>query len=338
MRVGYNPHKDQPQNKSKYLHQVIVPVYIPNQEGYFKDSFKIFQFCLESLFLTVHNKTFITIVNNGSCSLVIEYLDELFNSNKIHELIHTENIGKLNAILKGLAGNNIELVTISDADVLFLSGWQSETMHIFSKLPKVGVVGLVPQFTLYKSNSCNAIMSNLFNNKLKFYPLKNKSALVRFYDSIGWKRDYNENYLEYTLGFEMTTNSRVYIGSGHFVATYKKDIFDDIVSYIGYKLGGYSEGYLDSMPLNKDYWRVTTEDNFAYHMGNTIEDWMELEVSKQIKNDSEYVEYNFHKQKTISKLNYFIKNKLFNKLLFNKVIHKLFLKWKKLPEEMINNF
>ena len=67
MRVGFNPHKDQEESISEYFHQVIVPVYIPNFEGYFKDSFIIFKLCLQSIFDTTHNKTFITIVNNGSC-------------------------------------------------------------------------------------------------------------------------------------------------------------------------------------------------------------------------------------------------------------------------------
>ena len=41
MRIGFNPHKDLIQEQSAYLHQIVIPVYIPHQEGYFKDSFKI---------------------------------------------------------------------------------------------------------------------------------------------------------------------------------------------------------------------------------------------------------------------------------------------------------
>ena len=52
MRLGFNPHKDKKQIKSDYFHQVVIPVYIPNEEGYFKDSFVILQYCLQSLFKT----------------------------------------------------------------------------------------------------------------------------------------------------------------------------------------------------------------------------------------------------------------------------------------------
>ena len=336
MRIGFNPHKDQPQEPSAYLHQVIIPVYIPNQDGYFKDSFRIFQLCLESLFSTIHNKTFITIVNNGSGDFVKNYLDELLLEGRIQELIHTQNIGKLNAILKGLVGNDIELVTISDADVLFLPHWQKETAKVFKHIPKAGVVGIVPQFKTYEANCGNVLFDNLFNKKLKFIPVKNPTALIRFYESIGWTWKYNQDYLKYNLALEVDIDLTVLIGSGHFVATYKKDIFEEIITYLGYKLGGTSEEYLDKAPLKKGYWRLTTYDNYAYHMGNIFEDWMKI-VPQQEKN-KELPSSNYSKNKTVGKICYFMKNRLFIKFISIKWLVKSFLKWKKLPKEMIEKY
>lgn len=336
MRVGYNPYKDKLQEDSGYLHQIIIPVYIPIQEAYFKDSLAILKLCLESLFATTHDKTFITIVNNGSDIVVVSYLDLLLKENKIHELIHTQNIGKLNAILKGLAGNNIELVTISDSDVLFLNDWQKETVNIFKSVSKAGVVGIVPQFKMYESNCGNQLFDTILSSKLRFIPVKNKEALIRFYDSLGWKRDYNQDYLEYNLGLKISKNQSVLIGSGHFVATYKKDIFTEIISYINFKMGGTSEAYLDKKPLEKDYWRVTTSDNYAYHMGNTLEDWMIVPQTSQ--ENKEELKYGFKKNETINPFLYWIKNKLFVKFISIKILIKLFLKWKKLPKEMISKY
>lgn len=334
MRVGFNPFKDEPQKDSEFIHQIIIPVYIPNQEGYFKDSFAILKLCLESLFVTVHKKTFITIVNNGSDIIIKEYLDFLLKQNKIHELIHTDNIGKLNAILKGLAGNNIELVTISDSDVLFFPNWQSETVKVFTHIPNAGVVGIVPQFKMYEQNCGNVIWDNLFSKKLKFIPVKNKKALIRFYDSIGWDRNYNQDYLEYNLGLEISSNLKVLIGSGHFVASYKKDIFDEIVSYIGFKMGGTSEGYLDKSPLKKNYWRVTTQDNYACHLGNTLEDWMSVPKAS----NTDIIQYGFNKNIKLNPVLYFIKNRLFVKFISVKWMKKIFLRYKKLPQPMIRNY
>nr|WP_199000995.1 glycosyltransferase family A protein [Flavobacterium sp. ASV13] len=334
MRVGFNPFKNKPLEDFGFIHQVIIPVYIPNHEGYFKDSFSILKLCLESLFNTVHKKTFITIVNNGSDIIIKDYLDLLLKQNKIQELIHTDNIGKLNAILKGLAGNNIELVTISDSDVLFLPNWQSETAKVFTNIPKAGVVGIVPQFKMYEQNCGNAIWDNLFNKKLKFIPVKSKEALIKFYDSLGWKRNYNQDYLEYNLGLEINSDLQVLIGSGHFVASYKKDIFDEITSYIGFKMGGTSEGYLDKIPLKKNYWRVTTEDNYAYHLGNTLEDWMSVPPVS----NTETIQSGFNKNIKLNPVLYFIKNRVFIKFISIKWMKKIFLRYKKLPQHMIRNY
>ena len=338
MRIGHNPYKDKPNQNSEYLHQMVIPVFIPNQSDYFKESFKVLKLCLQSIFATTHNKTFITVVNNGSCLEIQQYLDKLFETNQIHEIIHTQNIGKLNAILKGLAGNNIELVTISDSDVLFINGWQQETISVFNQISKVGVVGIVPQFNMHKVNSFNILFDNLFNKKIRFLPIKNPDDLSKFYDSIAWDKNYNHDYLKFSLGLVWNQDLNVLIGSGHFVATYKKDIFEQIISNIPYKMGGNSESYLDEIPLEKDYWRVTTCNNYAYHIGNTIEDWM-FEINKEIVIvNNETINYGFDKLNKISKLKFLLKNKILQIILKNNSCYKIFLKWKKLPTKMIKNY
>ncbi|MGZ0017452.1 glycosyltransferase family A protein [Yeosuana sp. AK3] len=336
MRIGFNPNKDQPTGKSIYVHQIVFPVYIPNQEDYFKDSLKILKLCIESLIKTVHNRTFITIVNNGSCQEVKEYLEALFNNDDIHELIHTENIGKLNAIIKGLVGNDIELVTISDADVLFLPNWQQETINVFNNVPKAGVVGVVPQFKMYEAHCGNVIFDNILNNKMSFLYVKNPLALERFYESIGWDKSYNKDYLKYNLGLKVSPSLNVLIGSGHFVATYKKEIFNEITSFIGYKLGGISETYLDKTSIKKGYWRLTTQENFAYHMGNTYEEWMEISSNKE-KND-DVIFSNFSINRKSGMIGYYLKNRIFIKFISIPFLYWLFLKCKGLPKHMIKGY
>jgi hypothetical protein len=338
MRVGSNPHKDIAIKETPYNHQIIIPVYIPNQEGYFKDNFKIFQLCIESVFKTINDKTFITIVNNGSSNEVVNYLDTLFSNKKIHELIHTENIGKLNAILKGLSGNNIELVTIADSDVMFLENWQNETVTIFNSFPKAGVVGLVPQFRTFGYFCGNILLENLFSKKLKFSPIKNVEALKKFYFSIGWGEDYNKDYLKLMLTIESNSQTAV-VGSGHFVATYKKEIFKEISSYIGYKLGGESERYLDELLLKFGLWRLTTNDNFAYHMGNVYEEWMS-ETLNSFKNEPVGILSltNRISLKTESKILFYIKNVLFIKFFNKRKYRRIFYNFKGMPNKMIQKY
>ena len=137
---------------------------------------------------------------------------------------------------------------------------------------------------------------------------------------------------------EQDSDLKVLVGSGHFVATYKKDIFENIASFIGYKLGGDSETYLDRMPLFKDYWRVTTSGNYAYHMGNTIEDWMPKVFEKIEINPNDFLYTQTYHQASISKHKFFLKNKLFRKIFRIPFVYSIFLTWKKLPSEMKSNY
>ena len=181
-----------------------------------------------------------------------------------------------------------------------------------------------------------SLFDTIFNSKLRFFPVKNRDSLIRFYDSIGWVRDYNKDYLNCNLGFKISESENVIVGSGHFVATYKRDIFDEIKTYIEFKMGGSSEQYLDKAPLKKDYWRVTTSDNHAFHMGNTLESWMSIPVVSKTNNKN--LEINFSQNKKISPALYFIKNKLFVKIISIKWIMKWYLKYKRLPKDMVENY
>lgn len=338
MRKGLNPNKDKPQEKSEFVHQVILPVYIPNQEEYFKDSFRILQICLESVFKTAHSKTFISVINNGSCKAIQDYLDELFITQKIHEVIHSGNIGKLNSIVKGLVGNTIELVTIADSDVFFLENWQQETVKTFNAFPKAGVVGIVPQFKNF-SNSCgNLLFENLFSKKLKFTEVKNPEAMKKFFHSICSDGNYNPAHLKWNLTLENGKSIAV-VGSGHFVATYRKAIFNETKTYFGYKMGVDTELYLDEIPLKKGLWRLTTNDNYAYHMGNAFEDWMQETLDRITNNTAENETLTeVAEVKNCSKISYFIKNKLFKKFFNKETLRRFFYKIKGLPKEEIGNY
>jgi hypothetical protein len=338
MRVGFNPNKDQEITTSDYFHQVVVPVYIPNLEGYFKDGLTILKYCLESLLQTSHSKTYFTIVNNGSCIEVIEYLVSLKRNKQIQELIHTTNIGKLNSVLKGLVGHSFPLVTITDADVMFLQGWQQASYTVFDAFPKAAVVGLTPQFKTFESNCGNVIWDYLFSKSMRFQEVKNPQALIRFYESIGWDYNYNKDYLQQALCITQK-NCTAIVGTGHFVATYQRQLFEEVISYIPAKMGANSESYLDKAALEKGLYRLTTMDNFAYHLGNVAEDWMQEEANKPLVKPIENVVIpSFDCMDNVSKSSFWLKNKLFGKLFSNRVFRKWWYSYKKLPQEMVATY
>ena len=339
MRIGQNPSKDQPVPDQDYFHQVIIPVYIPELKDYYENSFEVLDLCLNSLFKTCHSLTFFTIVNNGSCKEVQVYLENLFKKGEIHELVHTSNIGKLNAIFKGLCGHRFSLTTIADADTFFETGWQNASYNIFEKFPKAGVVGLTPQFKMFHAaNSSNVLFDTILSKNLYFESVKNPGALQHFYKSIGWEDNYNKNLLKQTLVLHSDGESAL-VGAGHYVATYKATLFNTLPVFLNAKIGRNTEQYLDTLPLKYGMWRLTTTQNYAYHIGNVTEKWMETKLNELIPQEKGIPSnFNWFKAEKINYLEFFIKNKLFYKILKIQFIYHKFLKFKGLPMEMVKNF
>lgn len=333
MRIGFNPQKDKVQLASDFFHQVVMPVYIPNHDGYFKDSFDILKLCLESLFKTSHKRTYFTIVNNGSCSDVRDYLDELFKNERIHEIIHTSNIGYINAMLKGITGNGFPFITNTDSDVLFLENWQEATYAVFNVFPKAGAVSPTPNSKMIKFLTGNLLFDEGLTNKVRFSKVKNPQAMKYFAFSIGNKNLFSKVNLKKYLTINKNDFAAV-VGAGHFVVTYKSDVFDVLDErFTKFVLGGDSDFIFDFPVVKKGLWRLSTTDNYAYHMGNTLEEWM-LKVVENL-NENGLV---YDKIPKISKagantfINWF-KNRIFSKVLFKKPIWRLFLRYKGLSKE-----
>lgn len=339
MRIGFNPNKDKPQEPNDFFHQVIIPVYIPNQEGYFKDSFKILKHCLESLFKTIHQKTFISIINNGSADYVKDYLNELFKEKKIHELIHTKNIGKLNAVLKGISGHDFKFVTVSDCDVLFLKNWQKESYAVFQKFSKTGAVCPTPSSKSLKSNSFNIWFDLLFSKSLRFTKVKNPQALKAFAASVGNPDMYNNLHLEKYLTVA-NGDFKAVVGAGHFITTYRKEVFEKSdIKYSNFMLGGDSEDKLLDLPVIKNgMWRLSTEDNFAYHLGNVEEQWMR-ETLEKIKPNDFFPELQINLPDVkFSKAEFIVKSILFKKIITRKKIWNYCLEIKGLSKEEVRKY
>jgi len=337
MRLGFNPNKNKEVLKFDYFHQVVIPVYIPNQEGYFKDSLEILQLNLASLWKTVHDKTYITIVNNGSCQFVVDYLMTLHKENKINELIHVTNVGRINAMLKGIVGHNFDLITTSDADVLFLDGWQDAAYQVFQNFPKCGAVCTTPSSRSLRTFTANLYWNFFFSKRMKFIDVQNKEAMKKFAVSVGNEDFYNEAQLKKYLTISNKYGSAV-VGAGHYVITYRASIFNSLEKrFTDFVLGGKSNNLFDTAVIKKGFWRLSTLDNYTYHMGNTVEDWMYDEVSK-LKENSPKNDFLLQPKKSASRLHYIVKNKIFGKFILNKKIMKYFLRRKGLSKEEASNY
>ncbi len=335
MRIGNNPRKSTATISTDFYHQVVVPVYIPNLEDYYAQSHQILKICLKTLIASSHSKTFITIVNNGSCQEVLHYLDQLYSEGQIHELIHTSNIGKVNAIYKGITGHSFPLITISDADVLFLKGWQKATYDVLESIPQAGAVCTTPLSRNIKYLTSNILFDYFFSKSLAFTDVKNPVAMQQFAVSIGKNKFLRQSHLEKYL--TVTKNgTRAVVGAGHYVCTYRGDIFaKNRFSHSEEFMGKTVRKHLDLPVLKKNYWRLSTEENYTYHMGNGLEDWM---VDMSIEKNNDNLQQPKLQKRGSSLLSFWIKTNIFSQIIYIPFLLRKFLWYKGLPRKVANHY
>jgi glycosyltransferase involved in cell wall biosynthesis len=322
MRKGINPQKITNVLEIESYHRIIIPVYIPNlTEDYFKHGLKVFKLCIESILLTIHSKTTISIINNACCEEVISYLEELYAQNDcIDQLFHSKiNLGKINALNTAIKSNLEPLITITDADVLFLNGWQKAVENVFVDFPKAGMVSPVPNSIMYDSSFVNATFYHGFmKGIIKFRDVIDSDGLKKFQESIGrklYKKVHLEKFLTLTQG-----RKEAVIGCGHFVVTMRAKVFYESPKGPSHFkiIGGSEKTYIDKPNDDAGFLRLATMDNYAYHLGNEIEPWM-LEKFDEVKahlKDSNQPNINLEFDVNgISKIQWFI-GKVLYRLLF----------------------
>ncbi|MBE8727780.1 glycosyltransferase family A protein [Flavobacterium hungaricum] len=340
MRKGTNLSKDVLLPEINSNHRVIIPLFIPEEEGYYKDAFTIFSYCLTSVQKTSFSNIKISVVSNGSSDSVNTKLIDLQKQNLIDELIVVkENIGKINSILKALRTAQERLITITDADVLFDNNWEEEVLKVFKAFPKAGAVSPVPVFRNHFKLTSNIWFDYFFSSKLKFRPVKDPEGMTLFANSIGWPW-LDEKYKDVIATLKNKNGVIAVLGSSHFVCTYKREIFAKTPKKNSlYKLGGDSEYLYTDLPvINSGGYRLSTYGNFAYHLGNVAEKWM-LEKYNKLKEEDKKQTQEFQLQvlKSIPFFNLMIE-KVFKKIIKQKRIKRFILKSKGLNEKQLSDF
>jgi hypothetical protein len=339
MRKGKNDSKDAYLKLKKAYHRIIIPLHIPDEKEYYAQSYQIFEMCLASIHKTTVNDVVISVICNACSAEVLERVFKLYNDGELDEFIVVrEGIGKINALLKSLRTAEERLITITDADVLFLNGWEEEVIHTFEAFPKAGVVSPVPIFRRHNNLTHNIWVDFLFSKKLRFTKVKNPEAMTRFANSIGWPW-LDEKYKDIILTLSGRNNTKAVVGSPHFVGTYKREVFVALPNEnSNFQLGGDSElKYTDEPVVKCGGYRLATEDNYGYHIGNTLEDWV-LEEYKQLKFESKRELQPNLKILTPSKISYTLKSRLFQKLVTFRPILIAFLRLKGVPKNKLKHF
>jgi len=284
-RVGGNPAKSREISNEAY-HRVVLPVHIPKlDEDYFKESLTILELSAESLLSTVHEETRITFVSDASCVEVEDFLKSLSTKSSLIDqvLISQKNIGKVNALLMATKSNTESLFTLADADTLFLPGWQGAVEKLFCEFPSAGIVSPVPisgGTMALSANASSTIISGLLDWNLSSTEIVDKEALRRFWVSIDSKHA-NEAEIKNLLILK-GQNCDAAVGCGHFVMTVRAEVLENAPAGPSRSMAlGSSEAQYFDRPNNENgFLRLATLLNYAFHMGNRVEDWMYDELGR----------------------------------------------------------
>ncbi len=333
MRVGSNPEKGK-HIQDKFYHRIIVPIYVPHLNDYFKFGLNFTKLCIESLLKTIHAKSAITVVNNGSCREITTYLQELYTKGKIDQLIHFKsNIGKIDAVISIAKTTSEDLITITDGDVLFKDGWIQEVEKVFVNFPEAGMVSPVPHGTLFMTHTSNTIFDALLKGNLKFQSLCDQEEMLQFANSIGRQSSMykNKQFLENQLTVSRKGFSAI-VGCGHFVSTLRKEVFKHTPnqkSKLAYAASA-DRDYIDQPVEKAGLWRLATVGNYAYHIGNIPENWIEKKFLKIQSSEKEELKIPNSKRIQIP---YFIKHFIVNRLLLNKFVRPVLFDFLGLKKE-----
>lgn len=326
MRIGSHPQKDRVLKYSA-THRIIIPVYVPNQEGYFKEGLKITQLCIESVLYSIHQKTLVTLVNNGCCKVVTDYLQGLYESGKIDQLVHfKDNQGKIDAMMSVARSCEESLITLSDGDVLFKKGWIEAVETVFNTFPEAGMVSPVPHGTTYANYTVNTLFDSFFKGILKFQSVCDPQDMLQFAKSIGKEDTMYKNKwrLHHQLTVKRNEVSAV-VGCGHFVATLRKEVITKIPS--SKSNWAYAtqadRQYIDIPNEESGFWRLATAKNLAFHMGNVSEAWMQDQAPKPNSKPSAGVPISKPLRNSIP---YGFKKFVVNRLWLNKYMRPYFFK------------
>lgn len=328
MRIGSNPQKSERKIILTTHHRIIIVVYIPNEEGFYENSFEVFKTCLNSLILTINSNAAITVVNNGSHRKVVDFLNLYLEEKKIDTLIsHNSNIGKIDALIGAARGAREKYITLTDSDILFVTGWQENVEEIFAKFSNVGSVSPIPvRAALYFGTS--SVLKQILLRRIKYKktPIpENYDAYNKYLGSINWNL---ETKVDNMWNVVESNNCKANVGSGHQVLTINRDIlFKNVPTNPCLTLvGGTSENDYVDFPIDKSKkLRLATYHNYAFHMGNKLEDWM-VDIQKNNKKSQLDIKSELD-TKSIDLWNSWFFNKYFG--LKKKIIKKSFKRFYK---------
>jgi len=140
-RIGMNPSRGKKIGQEPSRVTMAVLTYLPVEIGYFEHRFDVTRLCLESMISNSPPGNDLMVFDNGSCSRLTNYLEDLYGTGKIQYLfLSSQNIGKMAALKVIFNSAPGEIVAYTDDDVFFMPGWLDAHLELLDNYPMVGLV------------------------------------------------------------------------------------------------------------------------------------------------------------------------------------------------------
>ncbi len=323
MRLGENPEKHLGSKNLIKNHRIIVVFYIPESNSdYYKELDLILDKCLESLTKTINfDSTSITLINNKS-SPKINFIIDKYSQYIDKYVIYQENKGKVYALINELRSVFETFVTITDADILFYSGWESAVFNVFLKIPNAGAVSPIPlPYHCFHFNQ-SVFGINSIRNNIKFGKFVQDEDIDLYITGtnlpklINRKTKYNWKQKQLILDVD---GFKSVIGAYHVVTTFRKEQFRNVFTFPEMKfVNSYEDEFIDYLSDVNGLYRLSTINTFAYHIGNKVDTVMK----NNIYDPSLIID-----NKIFSSIKGFSKNPTFY-IFLNRILGRFFIKFK----------
>ena len=285
MRKGQNPAKLGVLSYKPQLLGVAILTHIPSQEGYFAESWQIFQYQLASLRAHTPEPFDLLVFDNGSCREVQEQLRALQGKGWIQWLLLSyENMGKTGALNAIAGAMPNEWICYADSDVLFRRGWLEASKAVAMSFPNAGIVTAQPCFfdILRGKGEAHIILEG--HPGFEFGETGPVEETAEEYSrGIGATVEDSAKYKSMQLRTITNTNRavRAVLGASHMQFLVQSDILRKVLPLPSARgLDPEEDREMDLRIDRQGYLHLSTVDPFVFHMGNTIDERLNEELAQ----------------------------------------------------------
>jgi len=284
MRLGQNPAKmGLKAYQPKRLGMALLS-YIPNQEGFFKNSLEVLKYQIASIHAATSDFDLL-VFDNGSCPEVREELHQLQISGLIHLLFISQfNIGKIGAINWILSAMPNDWICYADGDIFFRPGWLEKSLDIFEAFPAAGLVFAQPIFFDSLRGTGQAYHQLEADGRYHFSQVILPAESVREYArGIGVDEKQEKKLLETPVWVVEEKGSGVcaVLGGGHSQFLVQRENARKIVPLpTQYALSPIEDNSLNRRVDDLGFLQLGIVEPFIFHVGNLLDDWTRREIDR----------------------------------------------------------